>query len=411
MDSFLTLTDGKGKTIAQNHGSSVGKNATIYFDASESGEMQVNASLAQGPPGSFTLEVKRFKLPVRSLVKAPLKTLKLKVGEAPATEFTIGAAKTLISTPSVWTPDGKALLHLDAEGHLRRIRIEDFTEEASLPVGSAFKSLFSSGEGILLVPASSREVWIIDPSDLTIRRRLPISASGVVYTTTTSKIAFTRTMVPGSAGSKYLLTAYDLTGKSLPVVTEIPHMTAPVGMTSDGKFLLGRSRISQLTRWRVEDDHKVTEDEAGEAVPPLTTARMVVSPDGKWLSRPYDKVAMPKEMSTPAPASQFGFVVYRTSDLTKPAFAVDTGAPPHAIAFDPKNGHIYASSDAKGIRLFDAQGRHLKSFAIENGEPQFRYWRLIPHPDGQRLLAIVGPPDAPRSMILDIPAGPEPKKD
>lgn len=407
-DSYMKLVDPDGKIVADDEDSGGDVNSRILIEPKASGEYKLLASRKRGNAfGDFMVEITRYKMPVKEAVNKSLALKKSEVAGASIVETFIGQGQAPMATnSSLFTPDGKAIVVLDADGWLHRIRVPDVFEEHRLQLGRDFKQIYETPDGILVSNVKLREIWIIDPDDLKIVKRLPMIGGPQVHAAPGSLQYFTPAIGKLPDGkSVSMVVGQDLHGKLPPVMTGFaPGAWGIFGLTPDGKYMIGRAPKNELVRWKT-DDRKLTLDQAGDAFPLIFTIPPVfISGDSRWVMRPVDKKTGPTDAVQPAPASGFGLVVYSTGDLSKPAFVIDTDSRVASAASDPKHGHLITHSATKGLMICDLDGKILREIPIAMGVGgDARVWRFAVAPTGGKLIAFTGTNGNATAFYVELP--------
>ena len=367
IDAHLSLFDPQGALVAKDDDSGGDYNARILFDPKASGQYRLLAADFRKLTGAYSIDIARVTLPKSTAVEQPLLTAKRREADCDVVEASLVRGIAGQSTFS-WSADGKAFFLFDREGWLRRIRYPEFIEDQRMPFPQEQAQIHLTAEGLLVSTTNARELLILDPQNLQLKRRLPRLGSAVLASPTLSHVfveaRFTKVAGAGRPG----LLRHDLTK---PGMVPFPFLNLPLttqflALSPDGKHLFGRKE-DRLMRWRVAEKTIVSE-EAGtryfrswtDLNPPL-----ILSKDGKLLLHPINNRQLPKDDIKPGPASDYGIAGYRSGDFKEPAFVLDTGFASSAAAIDPKTGLVCTFSKTKGFVLADAQGKIVRELPIK----------------------------------------------
>ncbi len=385
IDAHLSLFDPQGELVAKDDDSGGDFNARMLFDPKTSGQYRLLASDVKKGTGAFTIDIGRISLPKTELLARPLPTVKRQ--EAGCDIVQADSGSFVAPSSFAWAPEGKAFFVADRFGTLRRFRYPDMTEEQRLVTAPAHVHL--TAEGLLASVQGSAEMWLVDPQNLRLKRRLPRVGANVLASPSLSHIYVTATFNKAGGGQAPGLIRHDLTNaetQSFPFLKSALN-TQFLAITADGRHLLGSDDNNFMVRWRVQDQ-KIIKEETGTRIfrgwPP-TNPGLVISADGKLLLHPINNRFLPQDEIKPAPASDYGVAAYRVNDFKEPVFVLDTGIPFSAAAIDPKSGLICMHTKTRGLVLADAQGKIVRELAISTmsaggatlNRPITR-WRFIP---------------------------------
>jgi hypothetical protein len=402
-DAYLRLTDETGKELARDDDGGGNLNARIRFPAPRTGRYFVHASQLSPRPGHYTLTIRadsagivlpekkldEIKLPVATSpnVAAPNAAQNL-VGGGKVTTVLFNGAAVLVGD-ALWSRDGTAILVLDSNGVLHRLRADDWVEERRLDLGRRAANLTLSGMGLLVALPEQQEVWFINIRTLAVIRRLNAPAVRRVVSAPKLKIA-----VAATTGGVLLL--------ELPKGGSVRSFGLPnqhLAIAPDGSRLFVQGAGEQLVRYRIDARQIIKEEESPRIA--QNGQGIHVSPDGKYVCLPsaggnYGGLADHPEI---APYSTY---VYAADNLRRPAFAVASGAYPRVVGFDPVGGYVFAQNSKVPLLVFSPTGEKKHEFTFDKGgtaaagEPR----EFVAHPQGNRVLIRFDK----RLAVVELPA-------
>lgn len=408
IDAYLSLYDPQGNLVAQDDDSGGDFNARILFDPKSTGQYRLVASDFKQGTGAFSIDIARVKLPASSAVDQALQTVKRQEAGCDIVEASLTRGLAAQFTFS-WAPDGKAFFLLDREGWLRRIRYPDLVEDQRLLVAPEAAQIHLTAEGLLVSTANSRELWVLDPQNLKLKRRLPRLGTTAVLAAPTLPHVYVAAMFNKVGGGlapgviRHDLTKAQMAAFSFPL---LPANTQFLGLTPDGRHMIG-SKDNHMMRWRVDGNQLVGEEEGKRFFRGWLNqnAPLVFSADSKLVLHTINNKLVPQDESKPAPPSDFGVAAYRVNDFKEPVFTFDTGFLSSAAAVDPKSGLVCLHTKTKGFVLADAQGKIVRELAISTPGKKLNLavTRMAFHPDDGKLLAFFGAVAAPKVLLIELP--------
>lgn len=390
-DCALKLIDPDGKLINANNRFGNARHARILHDAKNDGKYRLHVAVRDGGALSYTLEITRFKLPAPENVNTALKVERRFVSGCVVQETEV-VKGSLLSSSCAWSRDGK-LFVFDVDGWLHRFRMPDFFEEQRLFLGrDGNNNIQLTADGILTTRAKRREIWLIDPIDMRITRRVPLLGGTPYLSSANLRVLFAPVTATNEVGEKKSgLSGHDLTGVK-PLHAYVPdRLNGLFAITPNGKYLLGRTDDNRIGRWRI-NDLTVDFDQAGDTYGAvLSNIPLTVSPDSQWLFRIVDAKQQALDDTKFMPPSGFGVLAYPINNLAKPAFVIDTNTKASAVASDPRSGRIYTHSESQGLMIADSTGKVLAEIPIlKDSKTQNRVRRIFVHPEGGKFIAFVG---------------------
>ena len=188
-----------------------------------------------------------------------------------------------------------------------------------------------------------------------------------------------------------------------PMLFPSPNFIRKLELSPDGRFVIGDGG-GKLTRWRIEQPELVVDEKGAPFSSNWLSPQLRISPDQKYVLRLYDAKANRADAARPAPPSGFGVIAYAFTDLTKPAFFIDTESKTYDVQADPKSGHFYAHSKSRGLIVADSEGKHVREIKLPIAETGLDIACLFAvHPEGGKLLATFQGSQT-TVMYIEIPA-------
>jgi hypothetical protein len=286
---------------------------------------------------------------------------------------------------AVWTKDAKAVVFLQKDGLLRRVRLPDFVEERQVRIDSPCGSLSASKEGLVAAVTGLQELWLFDETTLDLKRHVTAPSVGRAVSGPGSNIAIANT---GSGGITIINLA---TGQTLNQLTarDLQEQRGPgaranlrfnlFAMSPDGKYFFTEGDEC-IHRLRVEGKRLIYE-EGGPRIGSNPQA-LIVSPDGRYVCLPSGG-GNGRQNGTP-----YNTFVYPVTDLQKPVIVISSGAYPRTLGFDVAARQLYAQNFQTQLMVYSPTGLKGKEYAIRDaGEPR----TLLVHPAGKQILFIGGP--------------------
>ncbi len=151
----------------------------------------------------------------------------------------------------------------------------------------------------------------------------------------------------------------------------------------DGAYVFTCGPLGHLLRFRLQGGDLTLVD-SSERIG-SNPGGIAVSPDSKFVCMPSgggNRVNAPGHPDVP-PYSTY---IYSIKTLQTPALAINQGAYPRAVAFDPRTGKIYSQNHDHQLLVFGPQGIRERQFQLGGrGEST---WQLLAHPEGDRVLVL-----------------------
>jgi predicted Zn finger-like uncharacterized protein len=397
-DALLQLFDPAGKLVAEDDDTTGGVPARILVEPKAAGAYQLRVGAAKKELGKYTLQGLEIALPrpVASDAAVPVQKA-VRADKLPVRFVTLGASEQ--GHDLLWSADGAALLVRDGNlGAVRRIRLKDLVEERHLAIGPDAGAMGLCSAGLIVPKKATRDLWILDPAMLELSRRLAYFGKEVA-----SAPDFPLLMqIAGGQNNGKPVTGFVLTdarkGAPRPRFVELDNLD--LAASPDGRSLLVHGPDRRLARYRFDGKGPALEETAPHPSP-VTKLPISFRADGLFMAALFDKELEPDDKAEPAPASGKGALVYAIGKLGRPAFAIDTGKRPTALAFDPLKRFVYAGNDTGAVGVFNAKGkqRELQLSLPDNELPSIR--KIAPHPEGS-LLAVLT--DGGTLYLVELPA-------
>jgi sugar lactone lactonase YvrE len=308
--------------------------------------------------------------------------------------------------------DGKAFYFAEVTGLLRRISLDGLKAEAQVNVERAISWVAVSAEGVVLSLPDLQEVWLLDAQTLKLQRKIEVASLVRAVSAPPLSAAF-------ATSKNGTVTAIDL--KTGTVVKQYAgrDFNAPLlgfdlaTVSPDGKYFFGLG---------LETLHKFAIDGTGlkyvESSPRIAQGRtegIDVSNDGAF-------VCVPSGGGNYGGGS-YSVLLYAANNVKTHVMSIRPDAYPIAIAWDPKNGCIYAQNFEHQLVVFYKTGVRKKDYTLP-GVSETRQFLVFP--EGNRLLLLTdnelllvdlpgnkvagGPPPKPADNKPEkAPVGPEPK--
>ena len=402
--TFLVLGDGKelwrSKPLAQNGvadecavdvgGVAVLELRTLReFDLGFSAPVWIEPRLSVGreaPPGARAAAAAP---PAPRAVRTPLKGEQRRVDDLDVMTLRAGAAGVL---PCLcWSADGRSFFYLDGPaGALGRVSLDAPEEVRRLEVGARCSWLSESAEGLLVTVAEREQVWVVDPVGLGVKARLDVPGVERAVSAPGLRVAFARGTPFGFPGGAHLY-AVDLKAGTVARAAidglQGDFLPAWEGarVTADGKYLF--TRHTELSRFRVEGARLVHEETGRNIVGQGRVVDLALSPDGRFVCLPGGGG---NGAAGPIPGwpelRPYSVLVYPVKNLQRPAFAMNVGAYPLVVGFDPAARLVYAQNSDHQLMLFSEAGRFWRKYRISDPTDEVR--QFLAHPGGRKLLLL-----------------------
>ncbi|MCK4625317.1 MAG: hypothetical protein KAV00_08410, partial [Phycisphaerae bacterium] len=313
------------------------------------------------------------------------------VMDADVTPLKLSAASVNI----VWSTDRKYFYTLERGGLLRRINVETLIEQRRLTIAKRCTRMAMSKAGLVVVVPSAKQVWLIHPETLVVRRKIKVpKALRAVIVNPGTTTAFYRTdssnlfvlnLTRGSTGPT-LKWAVDpklrqVLWRNGGLINQDVEHTA---LSKDGRTIYARSD-RYLIRLRV-DSGKVTVVEKGYRLD-AQIAGLLLSEDGKRLVMiGWGLVEQESGVTSPAPT-----IIFSTGDLETPLAKFHCG---RVLAWWVGGKRMFrcglSSSHTNDVAMLDEKGRHLKTYILPAIGRRYDYSRtprqFLIEPNGRGLI-------------------------
>jgi hypothetical protein len=398
LDPFLIVEDSQGKLLDFKDDIVEGFNldSRIQIRVPATGTYRIECtSFAPNETGKFVLNIRdedkgrpvaALKLPARDIpmpaeikqALEPEKTTKRNLNIA-----TIINSEEPLVGDLCWASDHAAFFVIDQKGTLRRITWPENVEERRVDLAMQPSALAMARSGLLVSFPQWQEVWVIDPATLQVKNR--ISAPGLerVAAAPGSDIAVAATRQKANPLPKHVLMILDV-AKGIAVRQYENYSPKHAAMTNDGKLIFAEGGVNQLSRYRVEGDEIVLEEESAHLA--AQGQGVFISPDGKHVCLPSPGGNNGADAAGQQ-LKEFTTLIFKSDNLRKAAFSINTGESPRAVGFDPKSGNVFAHNNDKQFMVFRESG--IKSREVNlpgadqfSGQPR----QFLSHPEGFHVL-------------------------
>ena len=252
-----------------------------------------------------------------------------------------------------WAVDGKSFYCLQSTGKLQQFGSDDLAVMAEADLGQGCTGMALSSEGLLVAMPAAEEAVVVDPTGLTVRRK--ISISGLDRLTAGAKVSYAVALTKG--GETIL---FDARTAKIASKQRVDELALGAGtfllatMTPDGKYLFAEARTGKLHRLRIVDHMLVHEQPTNRPIA-AKTGRIDISPDGNYVC-----------LSTEAGNSDTSLrtFVYQVEDLQSPDVVLNAGATPRTVGFDPPRHLIYAQNSKFALIAFTNSGKKLQEYEL-----------------------------------------------
>jgi DNA-binding beta-propeller fold protein YncE len=229
-----------------------------------------------------------------------------------------------------------------------------------------------SAEGLLISVPDKGELWVLD-AKLEVRGKLPVP--GIEQAASSPKLSIA--LVGGSKSDSQLSMVALKTGRVIPLPSPggkfgrtlgTRPVVAPNGMLAFSED--GQSMIRFAIR--------------ANRVTPLDSVHSGGNPRRIHVSADSRMVARPSGGGNPDTGGSYRTAIYSTLSLAKQACAVDGGAYPTSVGFDPAGGKIYTGSIDYQLIVATNGGVKKGEYKIGRETPL----QYLAHPDGNKVLVI-----------------------
>jgi hypothetical protein len=314
-----------------------------------------------------------------------LKTKKWRVDDLDVTALNVDQKDILPSV--VWSADGKSLYLLSKNaGVLHKVTLDGLVEDARLEIGRPCAWLALSSAGLVVAVPDLQEVWVVDPSNLTVVKKVASDGVTRVVSSPTTSLAFATAPKPNGLVPDRV-EMLDLEAGSSIGVIEANSLGKQVGfgftqLSPDGKFLYTLGKGESIQRFKVD---------SGALALDATGPRIGQNPQDLVLSRDGNLIALPSAggnyVPDGHPQQKHGTYLYKPSDLSSPVSVIESGSYPRAIGFDIKNDLVYTQSIKFDLLTFKTDGTKVKEYSLSKGRDAVGTPKTIaPQPDGEALL-------------------------
>lgn len=272
---------------------------------------------------------------------------------------------------AVWAEDGESFHALDRTGVLRHVAYPGLKEIRKIELGQVCFSLGACKPGLILTLPELQEVWIIDRDTLAVTRRVGVNNIGSLLTGPSLEYAYLF-----ADSQPFRLNLADGTVAPM-VLTAAPGFKGfgYANLTPDGKYLFADGGL--LTAYKIDNLKLTFKDQSNEQMGSGNKEGICISPDSQWVCFPT---------GGGNEGASYGTYIYRTDDLSKPAFLMKQGAYPEVVGFDPPHHRFFSQNGDHYLLIFDDKGRQLGAYgASQQVMHKVRQYAARPT-DGRALL-------------------------
>lgn len=289
---------------------------------------------------------------------------------------------------AAWVAEGGAILSLTRSGLLQRLGYPDLKEQLRLDLKQECTGLAVCKYGLLLTLEQLQELWLVNPETFDVVRRFGVGQLLKAHTGPNLDVAYVFSRVSDKPwGKSSLPFQVNLKDGSIAALTVEGGQDAalPPGWTTwldavvspDGKWLIADSR--KLLRYCINGTVLSLVERTQEDLGSGKKHGICLSPDGQWVCSPSG-----------GGLSRIGYAthVYRTADLSRPAFLLKFEAYPQLVGFDPVGQRLFSQSREGALLLFDENGtkRGEYKLPILRGFSEVRQY--VAHPTNRRSLLV-----------------------
>jgi S1-C subfamily serine protease len=282
-----------------------------------------------------------------------------------------------------WSADGRAFFALDDQtGTVRRFLVDGLVEQRRLETRRKCSWLSPSAAGLLLAVPELEEVWILDQDSLKVRGRIVVPGVSRAVSAPAAWLG----VALGADDTLFLLDLKKQQGlkeynpRSFPGV--FVAFAAPA-MTPDGRYVFTQGGAGELVRFLL-DGTDLLHEQSGPPIVQGRAGECALSADSRYICLPSTDGNRRGLVQHPK-VGPFATYVYRVTDLGHPAFALEQGASPSAVAFDFRGGYVPAGDATGNLILFNLAGVKRKEYHL-GGEIR----QIVPHAAGRKLLVLAG---------------------
>jgi S1-C subfamily serine protease len=320
-----------------------------------------------------------------------LKGEQRKVLDATVTAIKIPGAS--IKNSLCWSKDQKFVYVLEENGTLHKVTVPEFTEEKQFALSQPCSSLSRSSEGLLVLVSALQELWVIDESNLAVKRKIPVAGARDIGSSPSSPVAFAvsddRLAVLDLRSGRAVkeLSANKIQKDSGARIKKHPdgvvlHEFLFPTVTPDGRYFLCVS-FECLHRFRINGFDLVYE-EMGPRIG-SNPQRIDVSSDSTYCCLPSGG-GNSAVRDHPKIDKGYGTYVYKVANLQMPIVNLSSGAYPRVVGFDKAGGKLYAQDFEHQLMTFTPTGLKEKEYLLTKRGDEPRQFLI--HSTGKKLLVL-----------------------
>jgi hypothetical protein len=309
----------------------------------------------------------------------------------PAAREPLSRPDPFFQTPFVagagWAADGRSFFVLTRPGVLRRIGYPDLKEVRKVDFKQDCHALGFCKFGLLITLGQRQEIWIVNPDTLAVVKRFGVSQLLKALTGPTLGIAYVFCREEGpfnaEAGLPFRLDLEDGTFAAMrPARDPAVRQGFPwagfgyPALSPDGKWLFADG--GALLRYRIDGTTLTLDAASHTGMGGGHKEGICVSPDSQWVCFPN---------GGGNDGLNYATYVYRTADLSRPAFILHQGAYPEVVGYDPAGQRLFSQNYDLPLIVFDANGtkRGEHKFGSVSGSHNVKQYAGHPT-DGRGLL-------------------------
>lgn len=148
-------------------------------------------------------------------------------------------------------------------------------------------------------------------------------------------------------------------------------------VSPDGKWLIAENR--KLLRYRINGTILSFAERTHEELGAGENRGICISSDGQWVCCPYGAGIRGIGRATH---------VYRTVDLSRPAFLLRFEEYTHLIGFDPVGKRLFSQNDRSSLLLFDQNGTKRGDYKLPVLQPGTEVRQYVAHPANRRSVLV-----------------------
>jgi hypothetical protein len=268
---------------------------------------------------------------------------------------------------------GAEVLLLDGEnGTLLKVSVPAGKVVEKKEFGVKMGWMDMSAEGLLLSVPDRGELWVLD-AKLEVRGKLPVP--GIEQAASSPRLSIA--LVGGSKSDMPLSMVALKTGRVIPLPSPGGKFGRTLGtrpvVAANGMLAFSEDGQSMI-RFAIRANRVTPLDSVNSGG---NARRIHVSPDSKLVARPAGG-------GNPDTGASYGTAIYSTLSLARKVCAIDGGAYPTSVGFDPAGGNIFTGSIDYQLIVATNGGVKKGQYKIGRETPL----QYLAHPEGNKVLVI-----------------------